>query len=302
MRVEAWATYLLADMDFHSKQQYVSLAARTRVTGDTRSSHWRHAFVSLATRIRLPGDTREFPGHRSACTKRDIQKLSTACCVEVVRSITAFTGGTSMSENKAVTVVTEPPPLAPRALAGAILGADLGLFAFIGAHASYGSTVLGFLFTLIPAAGMAGVVALAAYIIQQRRGSLSRLNRDLTNLNSLMGRRLIDEEDYLMLKRRVIDDYQPQQLNVSSIVKPALWAALMTSLTLLTLAGASMWAPVQSFFASMILPAIGGAAVSVVGTNIVHRLRWPRQHPELPSGEPVEWQALGTRPSLPSKK
>lgn len=207
-----------------------------------------------------------------------------------------------MSENRAITVVSERPPLTSPALAGAIVGADLGLFAFIGAHASFGSSLLGLLFTLVPAAGMAGVVALAAYIIQQRRGSLSRLNRDLTNLNSLMERRLINEEDYVMLKRRVIDDYQPQQLSVSSIVKPALWAALMTSFTLLTLAGASMWAPVQTFFASMILPAIGGAGVSIIGTNILHRLQWPRQHPELPSGEPAGWQPLGTRPSLPSKR
>lgn len=207
-----------------------------------------------------------------------------------------------MSENKAITVVTERPPLAPRALAGAVLGADLGLFAFVASDISRGSALLLLLFTLIPAAALAGIVATTAYIIQQRRGSLSRLNRDLTNLNSLIERRLINEEDYLMLKRRVIDDYQPQRLDVPSIVKPALWTALMTSLIPLTLVSVSIPAPVQTFFAAMLLPAIGGAAMGVIGTNILHRLQWHRQRPELLAGEPTEWQALGTRASLPVKK
>ncbi|MBN1427740.1 MAG: hypothetical protein JXB07_05095 [Anaerolineae bacterium] len=208
-----------------------------------------------------------------------------------------------MSENKAITVVSEQPPLAPRALAGGIIGADLGLFAFIAGNVDGGSAVLALLFTSIPALGLAGIVALAGYIIQQRHGSLRRLNQDLSNLNSLMGRRLIDEDDYNVLKRRIIDDYQPQQMNIHSIARPALWTALVASLIPLMLAGASVWSPVGGgFLASMLLPGMGGAAIGAVGTNVAHRLQSRRSHPELPAGEPVEWQALGTRQSLPLKK
>lgn len=207
-----------------------------------------------------------------------------------------------MSEKKAITVVTErPSPVSP-ALVGGILGADLGLFAFIANYASAGSVLIGLLVTLLPSVAVAGITALVAYIIQQRRGSLSRLNRDLINLNSLMQRRLINEEDYQMLKERIINDYQPQRFESSSILKPALWAGLVTSLTILSLGGASIWAPVQIFFASMLLPGMGGAAAGVIGTGILHQFQWHRVRPELPAGEPTQWQALGTRQSLPEKK
>lgn len=164
------------------------------------------------------------------------------------------------------------------------------------------------LITLIPTLGAAGVVALAAYIVQQRRGSLSRLNRDLLSLNSLMERRLISEEDYLALKQRVINDYQPQRLNVPSIAKPALWAALVASLMTLAIFGTSVstlyvLAPFPTSFVWMLLVGAGGALGGAVSTNVVHRLLSPQRHPELPAGEPAEWQALGTHQplSLPKK-
>lgn len=208
-----------------------------------------------------------------------------------------------MSEDRAITVISARPPLAPRALAGGIIGADLGLFIFVAIQASAESAVSALLFTLIPAIGLAGVVALAAYIIQQRRGSLSRLNRDLSHLNSMIERRLISEEDYLMLKRRVIDDYRPQRMNVYSIITPAFWTALSASVIPLAIAGSMSVGPVQAFLTAMLLPAAVGAASGVVGTNIIHRLESRRQRPDLPAGEPAEWQALGARQplSLPKK-
>lgn len=213
-----------------------------------------------------------------------------------------------MSEDRAITVISERPPLASRALAGGILGASLGLFIFTATISPYGFAVPLLLITAIPAVGLGGVVALAAYIIQQRRGSLSRLNQDLIHLNSLMERRLINEDDYQMLKRRVLDDYQPQRMNIHNILKPAWWAGLVASLIPLiiiplSIISTSPWmAPIQGFIASMLLPGVGGAALGVVGTNIIHRLQAGRRHPKLPSGELTEWQALGTRQPLPLPK
>jgi hypothetical protein len=220
----------------------------------------------------------------------------------MVESISVFLGGKDMSEDRAITVISERPPLAPRALAGGIVGADLGLFIFVAVSSSAENAVLALLFTMVPAIGLAGIAALTAYILQQRRGSLSRLNQDLSHLNSLMERRLINDEDYHMLKRRVIDDYQPQRMSVHSILTPALWTALVASLIPLTIAGSLAWAPVQAFLTAMLLPGAVGAASGAVGTSIIHRLQSYRRHAELPSGKPVEWQALGTRQSVPLLK
>jgi hypothetical protein len=207
-----------------------------------------------------------------------------------------------MSESKAVTVVSERPPLAPRMLAGGILGADLGLFVLIAGTASGGDAAMVLFFASIPTIGLAGIAALATYIIQRRNSALNRLGRDLSNLSSLMERRLIGEEDYHVLKQRIIDDYRPQRLNTSAIVRSASWTGLIVSFALLLVAGASTWAPVAAFFGVLTMSGIGGAILGAAGTHIMHRIQSQQPNPGLPAGEPVEWQALGTRQALPSKK
>ena len=129
-----------------------------------------------------------------------------------------------MTANRAITVMSKRPSLVTPALGGAIAGADLGLFAYVVSNYSFSGGPL-LLATLFPSLAAGAVVGLIAYAIQQRRGALSRLNRDLANLSSMVERGLLDPEDYHRLKARIVEEFQPQHMNASSVVKPALWAA-----------------------------------------------------------------------------
>ncbi len=203
-----------------------------------------------------------------------------------------------MSGNRALTVVSQRPPLAPRALAGGMLGAGLSVFIAIVGTGTFSAQPLLF-FTLVPALMLAGVTALAAYVIQQRRSSFSRLNRDLTNIYSMVERELIDREEYHLLKTRIINEYQPQRMEARSVLGSALWVALVGALIPLLIA--VTYAPLGGALLLMALIPGSLAAAAVGGvTEVIYQLG-KRRARQLPSGEPAGWEPLGTRQSLQAK-
>jgi hypothetical protein len=147
----------------------------------------------------------------------------------------------------------------------------------------------------------AGITALAAYAIQQRRGSLRRLNRDLLQISSMSERGLIDGDEYHSLKTRIIDDYQPQRMAASRIVKPALWGALISGFVV-SLVIAAGYLPLNGFLMGLFGTSTAGALLAAGGTTIAHQFRVRGQLAELRSGEPTGWQALGTRHPLPPRE
>jgi hypothetical protein len=198
-----------------------------------------------------------------------------------------------MADKGAITVVSKRPPLAPSAAAGGLLGADLGMIVSTLAQNYVPIAVI-----LIPTLLGAGITALAAYVIQQRRGSLRRLNRDLLQINSMSERGLIDGDEYHNLKTRIIDDYRPQRVAASRIIKPTLWGALVSGSVLSLFIGAGYLA-LNGFFLGLFGFGAVGALLAAGGTTLAHQIQLHSQQRELPSGEPVGWQALGTRHSLP---
>jgi hypothetical protein len=146
-----------------------------------------------------------------------------------------------MADKGAITVVTKRPPLAPPAAAGGLLGAELGLIV-----GTLSQSYIPIAVILVPTLLGAGITALAAYAIQQRRGSLRRLNRDLLQISSMSERGLIDGDEFHRLKTRIIDDYQPQRVVASRIVKPALWGALVSGFVV-SLVIAAGYLPLNGF-------------------------------------------------------
>ena len=201
-----------------------------------------------------------------------------------------------MADRRSITVVTKRPPLVPPAAAGSLLGADLGLLIGTLTQNYIPITVI-----LIPTLVGAGVTALAAYAIQQRHGSLRRLNRDLLQISSMNERGLIDGDEYHRLKTRIIDDYQPQRVAASHTIKPALWGALVSGFILSLVIGVS-YLPFNVFLWGLFGSGAAGALLAMGGTTLAYRLQQRGQQPELSSGEPVGWQALGTRRSLPPRE
>jgi hypothetical protein len=201
-----------------------------------------------------------------------------------------------MADKGAITVVTKRPPLAPPAVAGGLLGAELSLIVGTLSQSYIPTTVI-----LIPILLGAGITAMAAYTIQQRQGSLRRLNRDLFQINSMSERGLIDGEEYHSLKTRIIDDYQPQRVTASRIVKPTLWGALVSGFVV-SLFLAAGYLPLNGFLLGLFGSGTAGALLAAGGTAIAHQLRLRGQLAELNSGEPTGWQALGTRHPLPPRE
>lgn len=201
-----------------------------------------------------------------------------------------------MSDNRSLTVVSIPPSLGRPALAGALIGAEIGLFAFASAWTPISMVVLA---AVIPALIVAGICALVAVGRNDDNKPLRRLETETKELRRLLEKELISQEEYTQLRQRFINEYKADPPPKFSAAGHALWGALWGALVpLIIVAGLAPGAIAGSEFLTAFLGSgAAGAAVTAGGTVIAHRIsRRSSIMPELPAGEPAQqWQQLGSR-------
>lgn len=177
-------------------------------------------------------------------------------------------------------------PVVRNALYGGAAVANASLLAVNLLHWIY-SPELVIVATLIVASVAAGVAALGAVLVTRRRPSLSAMEHHLERAIALLERGLIDEQDYQMLKQRILVDYGRGRPDMPTVARVAGWAALFGALVPLFLFAASP----NSALAALALGvgAVVGSAVAGGTTYAVQQLgSGPRFRPlGLPDGKPA---------------
>lgn len=186
--------------------------------------------------------------------------------------------------------------LSKTAVGAGLVGADLGLliFAITESYIAAPSIVL---IMLIAAAVLGGLTGVVHALIQRRNNSLNRLNRDLLALQSMAERNLIGEEEYRTLRTRLLNTFEPQANGISSSLRAAVFGGLSGAMLVLVLIGVDASWPMGMLLAALV-PGAGLAAVTT-GTvfayrQVQNRLPAGEAHEPLPSGEPVDWEPLGS--------
>ena len=108
-----------------------------------------------------------------------------------------------MSDNRSLTVVSIPPSLGKPALAGGLIGAELGLFLYASIYSSLHHVVLA---TLIPALVIAGIASLVAVSKNEDNEPVKRMEKQSGELRKLLEKELINADEYEERRRHLIDD------------------------------------------------------------------------------------------------
>ena len=110
-------------------------------------------------------------------------------------------------------------------------------------------------------AGGGGAVALvAALIFRRRKSALSLVENDLERARAMLERRLISEDEYLEIKRRILSGYEPGQPQPVSLWSSLYWGAVLGVIACGLLAVSGTWDFTKIILFSGATGAVGGVA------------------------------------------
>jgi hypothetical protein len=169
------------------------------------------------------------------------------------------------------------------AIVTGVAAGELVLLGTIVGNVSFAGEMLGALLTTVLLFGALGA-GVAALLTRRASHSMSALEADLQQATQLMERRLINEQEYLDLKAKLIRDYRPARSQRRKVILlGGVWTSV-ASLTAVQLAMAMsvVWDPGGTLVA-VIGATIGGVAVGGTSSLFLQRLRYRLERPALPA-------------------
>jgi hypothetical protein len=190
-------------------------------------------------------------------------------------------------EERNLLAKVEPAPLTVwnkmqrSALITGITAGNLVLFGTIVSRASFVGDALGIILATSIVFGSIGA-GVAALTGRRRKPSIEALEVDLHRATQMMERRLINEQEYLALKARLIHEYRPATPGRTGTVITVALLSMLVGLTLsqLGLAFDVAWNAGELILATVVITG-GGAFAGGAASLGLQRLRYRLEHPAL---------------------